>query len=239
VIAPCWIVSASLVLGLAAPPDPVMRSHDGPTEATWTGPEVEAVASGAQEDPGKSSRSPAETTAAPPRPVVDPQALPILIAIALAPEAPGSTEERALLDALERTAVASTDPPTKVRRLRPGAPPARQICRQGRYDLVVTIGYVPERDAPVLSSHDCRLDVPLGVRASDAVHEPLLVRALWDEHEALVRAGVQERRMGARLRPGVRAGIVAGVALVVLGVAVGVLVANGLREERVVLEVTP
>jgi hypothetical protein len=101
------------------------------------------------------------------------------------------------------------------------------------------IGYLPDREAPVLLAHDCRLDVGLGVREMAAAREPGLAGALWDEHEALVRQGVKERRRLVKLGPGARAGIVAGVALLVIGVAVGVLVANALRDEKVVLKVSP
>lgn len=237
------VVSAlalAMALGQARPSPEIERTHEGPTDAAWTGPEPTAeVAPPSVPSSGERSTTKRSHSAEPPPPRVDPRAIPIEVAIALSPEAPGSRRELDLLDALERTAAGSTDPPTKVRRLRPGAPEARQICRQGRYDLVVTVGYVPDREAPVLLSHDCGLDMALGLRAIDAVEEPGLVPALWEEHEALVREGVQERRRVARLRPGVRAGIVAGVALVVLGVAVGVLVANALRDERVVLKVAP
>ena len=101
------------------------------------------------------------------------------------------------------------------------------------------IGYVADREEPVVLAHDCRLDHALSVRASDAASEPELMRALWDEHLELARSGVRERRMVAPLSPRARGGIIGGVAVVVVGVAVGALVANALREESVVITVRP
>ena len=100
------------------------------------------------------------------------------------------------------------------------------------------IGYVADREAPVVLAHDCRLDRALGVRAADAAHAPGLVGTLWREHLELVRAGARERRRVA-VGPRARAGIIAGVAIVVVGVAVGALVANALRDEVVVITVRP
>jgi hypothetical protein len=162
----------------------------------------------------------------------------ISVAVGLAPEAPGSRDEKALLSALEATVGASTDPTTEVRRLRPGVGAPHRICREQREDLVVMIGYVADRPTPVVLAHDCRLDRALGVRAADAVHEPGLVAALWNEHVELVRAGARERRR-LSVGPRARAGIISGVAIVVVGVAVGALIANALREEAVVLTVRP
>jgi hypothetical protein len=163
----------------------------------------------------------------------------IEVAVGLDPTAPGSKSEKALVDALEKGAGFSVDPPARVRRLRAGTPAARQICRAGREDLVIMVGYVSDREEPVILSHDCRLDMPLGLRTASAAHETGLVEALWDEHDALVREGVRERRRLKGLSPGARAGIVAGVALVVVGVAVGLLVASALRRDIVVLKVSP
>ena len=75
------------------------------------------------------------------------------------------------------------------------------------------------------------------MRGDAAVHETGLVAALWREREELVRGGMRERRTIAKLSPRARGGIIAGVAIVVVGAAVGILVANALREERVVLTV--
>ncbi|MCX4239553.1 hypothetical protein [Paraliomyxa miuraensis] len=162
----------------------------------------------------------------------------VTVAVGLAPEAPGTRDEKGLLDALESNARASTDPTTDVRRLRPGAGAPRQTCREQRDDLVVVIGYVADRQAPVVLAHDCRLDRALSVRAADAAHSSGLVSALWDEHQQLLREGVRERRR-LSVGPKARAGIIGGVAFVVVGVAVGALVANALREESVVITVRP
>jgi hypothetical protein len=171
-----------------------------------------------------------------------PQALerePLTVAVGLSPEAPGSKRERELLERLAASAQRSTRPPTHVRRLRPGAGDARRICRERRDDLVIMIGYLPERDDPVVLAHDCKLDMALNVRGIGAVDEAGLVGALWDEHDELVRQGVSERRRLMRLGPRARAGIIGGVAGVVVAVAIGLLVANALRDERVVLTVRP
>jgi hypothetical protein len=144
-----------------------------------------------------------------------------------------------LLDRLAASAQASTQPPTHVRRLRPGAGDARRICRERRDDLIIMVGYLPERDDPVVLAHDCKLDVPLDVRGIGALDEPGLVGALWDEHDALVQQGYTERRRLMRIGPRARAGIIGGVAAVVVVVAVSLLVANALRDERVVLTVRP
>lgn len=182
---------------------------------------------------------PSDGDVPPPRVVRQGKDTQIAVAVGLSPEAPGSKNELALLEKLARNASATTAPTTTVRRLRPGAGDARSICRDRRDDLVVFIGYVPKREEPVVLSHDCRLDVPLGIRATAAVDEPGLVGALWNEHEELVRLGMQERRRLGKLSAKARAGIAASVAIVVLGVAIGLLVANALRDEKVVLKVAP
>lgn len=163
----------------------------------------------------------------------------IALAVGLAPEAPGTAAERDWLDRLERSARVSASPPTTVRRLRPGVGDGRAICRDRRDDMVVMIGYVPRREDAVLLPYDCRLDVALGIRALAAIDEDDLVGALWAEHLDLQRDGMTERRRIGRLSSKARAGIVAGVAIVVIGVAVGLLVANALRDERVVVKVSP
>lgn len=162
----------------------------------------------------------------------------ISVGVGLAPQAPGSKDERALLDALEASAIASADPTTDVRRLRAGAGEPRRACRSRRYDLVVMVGYVADRPDAVVLAHDCRLDRALSVRAGEAVHQPGLIHVLWQEHVDLQRTGLRERRRVA-LSPVARGGIIGGVATVVVGVAVGVLVANALREDRVVITVRP
>ncbi|MEM7151823.1 MAG: hypothetical protein AAF799_03230 [Myxococcota bacterium] len=163
----------------------------------------------------------------------------ITLAVGLAPEAPGSRAEKALLAALETHATASANPTTAVRHLRPGAGTPRQICRDRQDDFVVMIGYVADREEPVVLAHDCRLDHALGIRSAAATSEPGLVATLWREHLELQRSGIAERRTLAPLGRKARGGIIAGVAIVVVGVAVGALVANALREETVVITVRP
>lgn len=167
-----------------------------------------------------------------PRPRID-------VAVGLDPSAPGSKPERAIVDALETSVAASSNPPARTRRLRAGSPSGREVCRAGREELVILVGYVPTRDEPVLLVHDCGLDTALDLRAATAASEPGLVGTLWDEHDALVRDGVKERRRLRGLSPRARAGIIGGVAVVLIGVAVGVLVASALRDEKVVLKVSP
>ncbi|MCA9652770.1 MAG: hypothetical protein H6712_04345 [Myxococcales bacterium] len=223
------------------------RDYRGPTavrdepgrEATWVDPNPSPPEREPEpEDPALDA--PSEVTPSPPPPSsVRDVPEHIAIAVGLAPEAPGSRDERALLDALEASASASVDPTVEVRRLRVGAGSPRRICREHRDDLVVMIGYVADREEPVVLAHDCRLDHALGVRASDAVREPELMAALWDEHLELARSGIRERRSMTPLGPRARGAIIGGVAVVVVGVAVGALVANALRKESVVITVRP
>ncbi|HWB73605.1 MAG TPA: hypothetical protein VG755_01595 [Nannocystaceae bacterium] len=212
------------------------RGYEGVSGSEWQGetaePEVNA--------PAPSKRiTPRDSDVPPPRVVNGGKATRIAVAVGLSPEAPGSKDELALLERLERNTSTSTAPPTTVRRLRAGGGDARSICRDRRDDLVVFIGYVPKRPEAVVLAHDCRLDVPLGIRATAAVDEPGLVGALWDEHEELVRQGMQERRRLGKLSAKARAGIAASVAIIVIGTAIGLLVANALRDEKVVLKVAP
>ena len=218
-------------------------SSAGPTagrEAPWYDPRRPPpvpVPAPTSEPPAPAS-DPAVTAKVPPPSSVREVPEHVLVAVGLAPEAPGSRDEKALLSALEASVRASTDPTTDVRRLRPGAGAPHRICREQREDLVVMIGYVADRPTPVVLAHDCRLDRALAIRAADAAREPGLVAALWDEHLELVRAGARERRRLA-VGPKARAGIISGVAIVVAGVAVGFLVANAVRKETVVITVRP
>jgi hypothetical protein len=211
------------------------RGYEGVRGSEWEGeaevPDAKAPA------PGRIT--PSDGDVPPPRVVRGKSDTQIAVAVGLSPEAPGSKDELALLEKLARNAGASTAPATVVRRLRPGVGDARSICRDRRDDLVVFIGYVPRRPEAVVLAHDCRLDLPLGIRASAAVEEPGLVGALWDEHEELVRLGMQERRRLGKLSAKARAGIAASVAILVIGTAIGLLVANALRDEKVVLKVAP
>lgn len=160
------------------------------------------------------------------------------VAVGLAPEAAGSAAERAKVEQLWASVERSIDPSTVARRLRPGAGSPREVCRQGGHDLVIMVGYVPEREDPVVLSHDCRLDVGLGIRGIVAVEQPGLVGALWSEHDALVRQGMKERRR-LLLGPRARLGIVATVGVLVLGGAIAALIATRFRDEKVVLTVSP
>ncbi|MEZ4381708.1 MAG: hypothetical protein R3A79_10180 [Nannocystaceae bacterium] len=173
-----------------------------------------------------------------PPPRMDPREVPLRVAVGLGPSAPGSKAERGLVDTLERASAASTWPRTEVRRLRAGAGTLRGVCRDRRDDLVIFIDYVPERADAVVLAFDCALDRPLGTRATDAAAEPGLVGALWEEHDALVRAGAQERRPPLMSRR-TRRVLIAGGAIAVLGVALGVILASTLRPSSVVLTVGP
>ncbi len=238
-------VAVTLVLTLLAEPRPAARPYAGTTETAWPLPDATRSDTGSAEpvaddadasaEPDLNVRGPAATVP-PPR---APSTRTIAVAVGLAPEAPGSKHERALLDTLEASAVTSPDPTTTVRRLRPGVGDARSICRDRRDDLVILVGYTPAREEAVLLPYDCRLDAALALRSAAAADEPGLVGALWAEREALVRQGMKERRAFGRLSGKVRAGIIAGVVVVVIGTAVGLLVANALRDHRVVLKVSP
>lgn len=219
---------------------PHVRGYKGPTavrdepnrQAEWIDPR-----------PAPPPQDPPEQ-AAPVTPRVPPpstvRAVPehIVVAVGLAPEAPGSREERELLDALEASASASKNPTTDVRRLRAGSGEPRRVCRGRRDDLVVMIGYVADRPEPVVLAHDCGLDRPLALRGIEATREPGLIGALWTEHVQLKRDGLRERRR-LTLSSRARGGIIAGVATAVVGVAIGALVANALRKESVVITVRP
>ena len=211
----------------AAPP----RPYDGTRDVGWSDDMPEPSA--------RPSRRDIATRAAVPRPVL-PKARPMIrVAIGMSPAMPGSKLERDLLQRLERSSKQSVDPPADVRRLRPGVGEARQICRERKDDLVVVLGYVADREEPVVLAHDCRLDAALPVRSAAAVDEIGLLAAFWDEHDELVRNGAKERRIAGKLSQKARAGIAAGVAILVIGVAVGLIVATALRKEKVVLKVEP
>jgi hypothetical protein len=240
----CLSMQGSAIPGTARGSDP--RAPTSPSAVTW--PEASDTSDAIALEPrGKSvpighgddsiGEQPEASEPVPrPQPLAQEQ---LTVAVGLSPEAPGSRQERELLDRLAASTQASTRPPTHVRRLRPGAGDARRICRERRDDLVIMIGYLPEREEPVVLAHDCRLDTPLNVRGIGAIDEPGLVGALRDEHDELVRQGVKERRRLMRIGPRARAGIIGGVAGVVVAVAVGLLVANALRDERVVITVRP
>lgn len=160
------------------------------------------------------------------------------VAVGLSSELDGNKQEKALLDTLERSVAASPSPKADVRRLRVGAAEPRQICREGRDDLVITIGYVPDIADPVLLSYDCRLDAELGVRQHIAAEDPDLLGVLWTEHGDRVAKGARERKR-VRISPKLRTGLIAGAAVAVVGVAVGFLIFGAVRRESVVLVVSP
>jgi hypothetical protein len=162
----------------------------------------------------------------------------VRVAVGLSTELDGNKQERALLDSLERSVAASPAPRADVRRLRVGAAPSREICREGRDDLVITIGYVPDRDEPVLLSYDCRIDEELGMRGAAAAEDADLLGVLWAEHRDRLASGARERKR-ARISPKVRTGLIAGAAVAVIGVAVGLLIAGAVRRDTVVLVVSP
>lgn len=244
---PCWAGPGQGAVGVAPWDDvdpgalepasrPMTRAQAAPAEEHTAAVSTAGLESG----PAPSADlSPAENTPANkvPPPRVDADAQPVAVAVGLGPEAPGSEDEKAIVHALEQSVQMSVDPPTTLRVLRPGAEP-RQVCGEGREDLVITVGYLPDRTAPVLLVHDCRLDVPLGVRAKDAATNPDLVGVLWQEHDDLLAAGYEERRRN-RLNPKVRSALIIGGATVAIGLALGLILANTLRDEKVVLKVSP
>ncbi len=175
------------------------------------------------------------TTTGPPPPRIDPEALPLQIAIGLGPSAPGSREELAIVRSLEASVTASSAPRTSVRRLHGGGQ-ARSVCRQRRDDLVLTVGYIADRDEAVLLTYDCALDRALGIRPSSAAAESGLVGALWSEHRSLVQQGAKLRRAPLVSRR-TRKILIAGGATALLGVALGLILASTLRPTTVVLTV--
>lgn len=173
--------------------------------------------------------------AGPPPPRIDPDSLPLQIAIGLGPSAPGSREELALVQALEASAVASSAPRTSVRRLHGGGD-AKSVCRQRRDDLVLTVGYIADRDEAVLLTYDCVLDRALGIRPGRAAGDSGLVAALWSEHRSLIQEGAKQRRAPLVSRK-TRKILIAGGATAFLGVALGLILASTLRPTTVVLTV--
>jgi hypothetical protein len=162
----------------------------------------------------------------------------VQVAVGLSSELDGNKQERALLDTLERSIASSPAPKADVRRLRVGAAAPREICREGGDDLVITIGYVPDRDQPVLLTYDCRIDQELGIRQGVAAEDSDLLGVLWTEHRDRVTNGARERKR-ARISPKLRTGLIAGAAVIVIGVAAGFLIAGAVQRESVVLVVEP
>lgn len=189
------------------------------------------------EGPAAAIPPPAPRVPSPAAPLLDGGPEVVAVAVGLGPSAPGSKAERGIVDALERAVLASAAPRTQLRRLRAGAGDGASVCRERRDDLVLLVEYLPDRDGPVLLTRDCRLDRDLGIRGPAAAREAGLVHVLWEEHRALVQAGVQERRAGMSRK--VRRGLVAGGAILAVGLAIGLVVANSLRRDTVVLTVGP
>lgn len=163
----------------------------------------------------------------------------IAVGVGLSSSTAGSKQEKALLDQLEHTVRASTNPPTTVRRLRAGAAKPRVICQERRDDLILLIDYLPDREDPVITSYDCQFGRDLGVRSMAAGSQPELIAVLWEEHRELIRQGVRERRASLAISPKLRKGLIAGGAILVLGTAVGLIIASSLRKSTVVLTVSP
>ena len=71
---------------------------------------------------------------------------------------------------------------------------------------MITIGYVPDVEQPVLLSYDCRIDQQLGIRQDVAAEDPDLLGVLWTEHDDRVANGARERKR-ARISPKLRTGL--------------------------------
>lgn len=232
------LLSGSLLAAGPTPAAPSDRSVDGPSAVAWpegiAEPEVAPTP-----ELEVAPEADVETSQPPPPQAARPDNRTVRVAVGLDPSAPGTKAERGHVSTLADGVRSSQTIGVKARRLRVGSASAREVCRDGRDDLVILVGYVGQRPEPVLLPYDCVLDIVLGVRSTGAADEAGLVAALWAEHDALVRDGVEERRRGRRLGPKARAGIIGGVVVIVIGAAVGLLVANALREEKVVLKVGP
>jgi len=247
---PAWpLLVALLVAGgpaHATAIDPLRRDADVPlaveVRSDEPGPEDMSEAPG-EEDEEASEVAPSladsvQSTPRVPSPtnaITDDQPARITVAVGLGPSAPGSKPEKAVVDALERSARSSSAPATQVRRLRAGAGEGRAICRERRDDLVILLEYLPDRDDAVLVTRDCRLDRELAVRGQAAANEVGLVGVLWDEHRTLVRGGAKERKV--RIGRKLRTGLIAGGAILAVGLAIGLVLANSLRRETVVITV--
>jgi hypothetical protein len=219
---------------LAGAPEPARPTDpDGIVEIHAYEPEP-AIEGPTPPEPATTSE-PTSTEPPPPSLVADES---IRVAVGLSPEALGDKGERALLDRLEASVTRSSNPQTQVRRLRVGAAEARVLCREGRDDLIIVVGYLPDRPDPVLLSYDCRIDDELGVRSSLAADEVDLVGVLWAEHHDRVAAGARERRRNL-ISPKVKTGLIATGAVLVIGAAIALLIVGAASRETVVLKVTP
>jgi hypothetical protein len=226
----------------ASPPEEVERPVEGPLPSIEDEPGTDTALPDVAPEPTEPTPEPAAVEPAP-TPVEPPppslqQPTVVRVAVGFSSELDGNKAERALLDRLESGVKASTSPRADVRRLRVGSAEAREICREGRDDLVISVGYLPERKDPVLMTRDCRIDEDLGVRSVDAADDPALLGVLWVEHNDRVGNGARERKR-LRVAPGVRTGLIAGAAVAVIGVAIGFLIAGAVRRDSVVLVVQP
>lgn len=221
------------VEGPAAAPLPSIEDEPGTDVLPDLAPEPEPSPEPPPEPPPEPNAQPIE----PPPPTLQ-QPTVVRVAVGLASELDGSKAEKALLDQLESGVKASASPRADVRRLRVGSAEPREICREGSDDLVISIGYLPERNDPVLLTRDCRIDEDLGIRSVDAAGDPALLGVLWAEHNDRVTHGARERKR-LRVAPRVRTGLIAGAAVAVIGVAVGFLIAGAVRRDSVVLVVQP
>lgn len=210
--------------------------EDEPGQTPEPEPEAEAEAAPSSALAAEQPASAEPRPEPPPPSMQDPEQ--IRVAVGLSSELDGNKQEKALLDLLESSIMASPAPAADVRRLRVGAAEPREICREGRDDLVITIAYVPDREDPVLLTYDCRIDQELGMRRSAAAEDPDLLGVLWSEHDDRVANGARERRR-ARISPKVRTGLIAGSAVAVIGIAVGLLIAGAVQRDTVVLVVSP
>lgn len=198
---------------------------------------IEGPAAPPSETAPTTDAAPTDQIIEPPPPTLQQPSV-VRVAVGLSSELDGNKTDRDLLDRLESSTKASTNPPADVRRLRVGSAEAREICREGRDDLVINIGYLPDRDDPVLLTRDCLIDEDLGIRSVEAAGDPALLGVLWAEHNDRVRDGARERKR-LRISPRVRTGLIAGAVVAVVGVAVGLLIAGAVRRDSVVLVVEP
>jgi hypothetical protein len=227
---------------IASPPDELEGPVEGPLpsieDEPGTDPELPDLEPEPAEPTPEPDPQPTEPTPVEPPPPSLQQPAVVRVAVGFSSELDGNKTERALLDRLESGVKASTNPRADVRRLRVGSAEAREICREGRDDLVISVGYLPERNEPVLMTRDCRIDEDLGVRSVDAADDPALLGVLWAEHNDRVTNGARERKR-LRVSPVVRTSLIAGAAVAVIGVAVGFLIAGAVRRDSVVLVVQP
>lgn len=214
-----------------APRSPEAEAEAEPVAEAEAVPESEAATSpDAVSEPPAPSLATAQLSAS--------SAETVYVSVGLAPELYGTQEDLALLDTLETGVRASPAPRADLRRLRVGSSPAKVVCGEGRDDLVITIGSLPNRAEPVLFTRDCLLDRELGVRAMAAASDPDFLGVLWAEHLDAIAAGAKPRRR-VPMSPKVRTGLIAGAAVVVVGAAVGLLIAGVASSDSVLIRVSP